>query len=163
MHWRTIHNATGQSPPLPGRTTRCPVPVCQYIINFTLKLDMCNNLSPEISDTSFWIFYGPHSEGMGKVMFSQTAVRSHLRRGGGGYPLPWSGRWRGEYPLPRSGWGGYPLLRSGQGVLHPKSGQGGQQDWIPPCPGQDKGVPPSQVRTGREHCPPPVSRMVYPP
>ena len=107
--------------------------------------------------------YRPHSVGMGKVMFSQTSVRSHLL---GGYPhlanvvgvplsrlgwgVPPSQVRMGAYPLPRSRWGysllrsgwGYPLLRSGWGYGVPLPSAG----WRTPC--QQGGVPPSrsQVR-----------------
>ena len=58
-------------------------------------------------------FYRPHSEGMGKVMFSQTSVHSHLPGGGG------------RYPIPGPDWG----------VPHPRSGQ------VVPTPGLNEEVP----------------------
>ena len=73
-----------------------------------------------------FVFYGPHSEGMGKVLFSQVSVCSHFRGGGGsggtylpaneGVPMFWPirGRGGGTY-LPADGGGGgtYP------GYVHP--------------------------------------------
>ena len=71
---------------------------------------------------------------MGKVIFSQASVHSHLDGEGGGrvpHPLmggtPFPGP--GGYPLPRSRWGvGYPL---------PSSRQGGYPTWegVPPAGG----------------------------
>ena len=88
---------------------------------------------------------------MGKVIFSQASVRSHL----------WGrGIWlTGGYPHPRSGWGvsplqvwmeGYPFpgLDGGGGFPLPRSGFGGGY----PVPGLDSGVPSSQVWTGVPHC-----------
>ena len=86
--------------------------------------------------------YRPHSEGMGKVMFSQASVRPHTY--GGGYPhLANQG---GMYPLPKSGWGmPIPGQDGGTwGIPH--------QDGAPPfrsqvrmggypIPGQDRGYP----------------------
>ena len=89
------------------------------------------------------IHYRPHSEGMGKVRFSQASVRQHLWEWGRGW-VPPSGQLGGVpfpgqdkvLPHPRSEWGGYPLQRSGWGVLLPRSGQGEY-----PIPGQNGGYP----------------------
>ena len=72
--------------------------------------------------------YRPHSEGIGKVMFSQASVRSHLWEGGVVVPRPWS-RWGGGYPIPgpdgrspcpTSRWGGGTLSQIWmRGVPHP--------------------------------------------
>ena len=78
------------------------------------------------------LFYRPHSEGMGKVLFSQVSVCSHFfggyphlaDGGGGGEGTPIPGQ-DGEYPHTRSGLGGVPHPRSGQRVPHPRSGRGG--------------------------------------
>ena len=70
--------------------------------------------------TLFVFFYRPHSEGMGKVLFSQVSV--HIS--GGGYPLPTNG----VYPI----WliGGVPHLANGGGGT--PSGWWGvpHEDWM---------------------------------
>ena len=63
----------------------------------------------------------PHSEGMGKVMFSQASLRTHLWGGGEappsgqqrgrGYPLPRSWEW--VAPPPLAGWGTPPPTQGG--------------------------------------------------
>ena len=97
--------------------------------------------------------YRPHSEGMGKVMFSQASIRSHpILDPDGGYPHPRSGRrggtpsqdLMGVLPLSKTGWGTSPPPlppRTGWGTPHPlsKTGWGTPpvQDWmgyLPPPP-----------------------------
>ena len=77
-----------------------------------------------------------HSEGMGKVLFSQVSVCSH--NGGRGTPIQLT---RGT-PFPTGGrlWGG----EGGKG-LPPSFPRGGGESSIIP---DTRGVPPSQVSTG---------------
>ena len=63
----------------------------------------------------FWKVITARIRRMGKVIFSQASVRSHLA-GGRGYPIHWRG--------------GYLLPRSGQGGTHPADGGG----WGTPFP-----------------------------
>ena len=105
-------------------TTQIPIGSCVLVLGICLGLD---------SVSANALFYRPHSEGIGKVLFSQMSVCPHLV---GGYPIWLTGRYPylpdGGYPHP-SRQGGYPHPRSGQGVHHPRSGQE---------------VPLSQVRMG---------------
>ena len=81
----------------------------------------------EIKTDKLWCYYRSHSEGKGKVMFSQASF-SHPW--GGVHPSGWWG-----YPLPRSGhWGTRSQVRTGgyPGIGYPppdrpspRSGQGG--------------------------------------
>ena len=83
-----------------------------------------------------------HSEGVGKVLFSQVSVCPHL---GGGWNVPHLVD-RGVPPSfltgvqlpPFSRWG-VPHPSQWEGLPHPKSGWGNT-----PIPGQDVGVPPGQ-------------------
>ena len=95
-----------------------------------IKINVCNTYiyRPRTREGNI---YCPYSEGMGKVMFSQASIHSHLL--GGGTPIwptrgvpPSQVRMRG-YPIPGpSGAGGvpHPADREGthpgdQGVSHP--------------------------------------------
>ena len=93
--------------------------------------------STGITDGQEYTHYGnyrQHSEGMGKVMFSQASVPWHLR--GGGVPHPRSRR---------GGGCGLPHPRSRQGLSHSRSGLVGT---------------PSHVQTGGYPIPGPVWRGV---
>ena len=108
----------------------------------------------------FYYFYRPHSEGMGKAMFSQAPVRPHLPRAGGGggsgsgLPHPFPGQ-DGGYSHPRSRWreGGPRVPFNQQDGIPPPpswSGPGGT-----PFPGQDRGVPRSTFPHQQDGSPPP--------
>ena len=107
-------------------------------------------------------YYRPHSEGMGRVTFSQASVRSHLHLRG--YPVPeldWGSTpppvwmegtpsqvWMRGYPHPRTGWGdipGYPPVKTWSGYW---LGYPAVQYWM--------GYPP-RSKTGWGT--PPVSKM----
>ena len=106
-----------------------------------------------VSSSIFWsvvlaIFTAPHSEGMGKVMFSQASVRSHLRGGGGAVPNPRSRK--GGYPIPGLDQEGYPILLMRWEVPHPRSGWGGtsSQVWTGGTPSLLRGGTPIQDQDG---------------